>query len=391
MLTSCPNCNSPSGRPFYGVQGVPCHSVLLMHSREQAVRYPTGNLQLCYCESCSFIFNSLFDVSANDYSPDYEETQHFSPRFNEFCDNLIADLVNRFSVQNKRVLEIGCGKGEFLGRLCETGQNTGIGFDPSCRPERLSLEQNDRIQFVPRLFTESDDTHDADLVCCRHTLEHIQPTREFLLSLRTSIGDRLDTLVFFEVPDIDIILRECRYWDLYYEHCSYFSETSLTWLFQSCGFDVMEVTRAFDDQYLLIYASPASKPLPDSGSLSLDSSRIEQLVKSFEERFHKERDRWQRWFRNQKQSGHTVAVWGAGSKCVSFLTTNGISDEVQAVIDINPHKQGRYLPGSGHRVEAPEYLNRLKPDAVVVMNSIYLQEISSELLRMGLKPEIEAL
>lgn len=391
MLTSCPNCNSLSIRPFYCVRDVPCHSVLLMHSRSQAVRYPTGNLELCHCESCSFIFNSVFDVSANDYSPDYEETQHYSPRFNQFCDNLIADLVNRYSVKNKHVLEIGCGKGEFLGQLCEVGQNTGIGFDPGCRPERLPSAQNDRITFVPRLFTEADEIHGADVICCRHTLEHIQPTREFLLSLRSSIGDRHDTLVFFEVPDIDIILRECRYWDLYYEHCSYFSETSLMWLFRSCGFDVIELTRAFDDQYLLIYASPASQPAADRGSLLLDTSRTGQLVESFEDRFHQERERWQAWFRKQKQAGSTVAVWGAGSKCVSFLTTNGISDEVQAVIDINPHKQGRYLPGSGHCVEGPDDLLKLKPDAVVVMNSIYVDEISNELRGMGLRPDLKAL
>jgi hypothetical protein len=89
-------------------------------------------------------------------------------------------------------------------------------------------------------------------------------------------------------------------------------------------------------------------------------------------------------------AGKRVAIWGGGSKCVSFLTTNGLENEVSTVIDINPFKQGKYLPGTGHEVSAPESLAAAPPDTVIVMNPIYLSEIGATLSEMGTRPELIA-
>ena len=64
------------------------------------------------------------------------------------------------------------------------------------------------------------------------------------------------------------------------------------------------------------------------------------------------------------QAGKTVALWGSGSKAVSYLTTLGVTDEVQAVVDINPHKHGKFLAGTGHEIVAPEALRQLRPTAL---------------------------
>ena len=93
---------------------------------------------------------------------------------------------------------------------------------------------------------------------------------------------------------------------------------------------------------------------------------------------------------NAHAAGKRVAVWGGGSKCVSFLTTNGLGEEVAQVIDINPFKQGKYLPGTGHPVSAPDSLQEAPPDTVIVMNPVYLSEIGAQLSAMGLTPELVA-
>ena len=86
----------------------------------------------------------------------------------------------------------------------------------------------------------------------------------------------------------------------------------------------------------------------------------------------------------------TVVIWGSGSKGVSFLTTLGLDDGIAGAVDINPHRQGYFMPGTGHRIFGPDDLVELKPDVVIVMNPIYREEIAADLRKRGLTPEILA-
>ena len=90
-------------------------------------------------------------------------------------------------------------------------------------------------------------------------------------------------------------------------------------------------------------------------------------------------------------AGKKVALWGSGSKAVSYLTTLGLGEEIAAVVDINPHKHGKFLAGTGHEIVGPEALVTLRPDVVLVMNAIYVAEIEANLRQLGLAPEIAAL
>ena len=70
-------------------------------------------------------------------------------------------------------------------------------------------------------------------------------------------------------------------------------------------------------------------------------------------------------------------VWGAGSKCVAFMSTLGGGEEIEYVVDINPHKHGKFVPGSGHQVVPPQFLTLYQPKLVVVMNPVYRDEIAA--------------
>ncbi|HVC26494.1 MAG TPA: class I SAM-dependent methyltransferase, partial [Acidimicrobiales bacterium] len=327
-----------------------------------------------------------------EYSDRYEETQGFSPRFREFATELATRWIDRYEIRGRRVLEIGCGKGEFLELICELGGNRGIGIDPGVHPERLGEATLRQVEFVADFYDERYAHLEADVVVCRHTLEHIAPVAEFMNLVRRGIGDRLGTVVLFELPDVLRVLNEGAFYDVYYEHCSYFSAGSLARLFRACGFDPVDISRAYDDQYLLIEARPAKTALAPGPPLALEDDLAE--VTAGVGHFLAAREATLRFWRERieqavERSGRVV-LWGSGSKAVAFLAGIDLAGAVSEVVDINPFKHGKYLPGSGARIVAPEALADLHPSLVVAMNPIYREEIQRDLDRLGVATELAA-
>lgn len=390
VAVHCFNCGEDQLSMFYEVDNIPVHSCLLMSSQEEALKYPKGNLRLGYCQSCGFIENVLFAPELQEYSSDYEETQGFSPRFKEFAQTLAGRLIEQYNLRDKTILEIGCGKGEFLVELCELGPNRGIGFDPAYVPERTHTTAESRLTFIKDFYSERFSHLDVDFIVCRHTLEHIQSTAEFLKMVRRSIGNRLDTVVYFEVPDVSRVIKEQAFWDIYYEHCSYFSLGSLAQLFRSCGFNVLNLTKEFNGQYLGIEASPAVEASEGTFHTDYELEQLTQDVNHFKETFPRKVAKWSDKLRNMTQSGKRVVLWGSGSKATAYLTTLPIRDEIEYVVDINPYKHGKFLAGTGHEIVSPMFLKEYRPDVVVAMNPIYCDEIQSDLKSMGVEAELIA-
>ncbi|MEK0084511.1 class I SAM-dependent methyltransferase [Benzoatithermus flavus] len=387
--TACTACGGTRLLPFYRVEAIPVHSCLLVDTREAALAFPKRDLELAFCEDCGFIFNRLFDPTVLDYSPDYEETQGFSPRFRRFLETLCDELAERHDLRGKTVLEIGCGKGEFLVALCERAGCRGIGIDPAYRPERTASPAMDRLTFIRDLYG-TDYLHlaaDADHVCCRHTLEHIPDVSGFLGLVRRGIGERRGVSLFFELPDMERILVEQAFWDIYYEHCNYFTAGSLASAFRRAGFRVTRQWKAYDGQYLMLEAEPAAASFGSSGDVARTREQVARFTAGIAARLAQLRGEAEAW----RRAGKTVALWGSGSKAVGYLTTLGLEDEVAAVVDINPFKRGKHLAGTGHAIVGPDDLSGLRPDVVVVMNPIYVEEIAAELRRRGLAPEVTAL
>jgi 2-polyprenyl-3-methyl-5-hydroxy-6-metoxy-1,4-benzoquinol methylase len=373
---------------FYEVKDIPVHSCLLMTSRQQALEYARGQLRLGFCTLCGFISNVLFDPHSQKFSSTYEETQGFSPRFRAFARQLTSRLIERYNLRNKDILEIGCGKGEFLVLLCELGGNRGIGIDPAYVRERTHSEAADRITFITDLYSEQYAHLTADFVCCRHTLEHIQPTAAFVRMVRRAIGNRPDTIVFFEVPDVARVLKEQAFWDIYYEHCSYFSLGSLARLFRACGFEVLDLAKDFDEQYLLIEARPSTG---GQGRVFAQEDDLEDLahnVRAFQKAGLHQLAAWKDSMQRLKTQGQRAVLWGSGSKAVAFLTTLGIHDEIEYVVDINPYKHGMFLAGTGHEIVPPTFLTTYRPDVVIAMNPVYRDEIGRDLDKMGVAAEL---
>jgi len=380
----CPCCRSRGLRVFYELRDVPAQSCLVLERRDEALEFPLADVRLGHCPACGFVTNTSFDAGAIEYSRRYEETQGFSPTFGAFARSLAGRLVDGLGLRGKRVMEIGCGKGEFLTLLCELGAAEGIGIDPAFVPQRHTGPGSDRVTVLNELFDESHARFEPDLICCRHTLEHVHDVHGFLSTLRRAIGDR-NVDVFFEVPDASRVIAQPAFLDVYHEHCSYFSERSLRNAFTGAGFEVTQTRVEYAGQYLLLWARPSddvADAMPDEG--------MERAVTSFALRCAPEIDRWRGIVTRRAKRGERVVVWGSGSKCVSFLTTLGVERDVAGVIDINPHRQGVYMPGIGARIEAPERLRDIAPDLVIVMNPVYLDEIGATLRSLGIETDVVA-
>ena len=370
---------------------MPVHSVLLLSTREKALKYTKGDIILAFCETCGFISNVSFDPGLQEYSTGYESTQGYSPTFNVFADRLAQSLVDRYDLHNKEIIEIGCGQGEFLTKLCDLGGNHGVGFDPAYNPERNERVDNDQITFIKDFYSEKYDSIHCNFLCCRMTLEHIHETGDFIRIIKRFVQKKPNTIVFFQVPDVVRILHDLAFWDIYYEHCSYFNSGSLARLFRENGFDVFDLWKDYDEQYIMLgarYGSrKESKRLPQEEDIITLKKDIEFFTKNVKDRL----GRWKLYLQNAKENGLRVVLWGGGSKGVAFLTTLNIQDEIEYVVDMNPNKHGTYMARSGQEIVGPEFLKKYKPNVVIVMNPIYCKEIKEELERIGIITELKSI
>lgn len=391
MQNNCPSCGRSAMSVFYEVSKVPVHSVLLLPTRQEALNYPTGDIALGFCEECGFISNLAYDAKLQEYSTRYEETQGFSSTFTSFQKSLAQRLVDQYDLHKRTIIEIGCGKGEFLSLLCEIGENRGIGFDPAYVPERNLSPAKDRMTFVQDFYGEKYAHYQADFVCCKMTLEHISGVADFMKTVRRSIGNRRDTIIFFQIPEVRRILREQAFWDIYYEHCSYFSMGSLARVFRHTGFDVIDLGTEYDDQYLMIEARPGTGGGTASLNQENDLDELKHDVEAFTENIRGTLEKWQKRLDEIRQAGRRAVIWGGGSKGVAFLTKLGVKDEIPYAVDINPYKHGTFMAGTGQEIVGPEFLKKYKPDLVVVMNPIYCDEIKTDLDAIGVSAQLLAI
>ena len=382
----CPVCNSPHSEVFFEMLEVPVYCNLLWRQQQAARNCPKGDIKLAFCPSCGFISNVAFDPAKLGYSQDYENSQHYSQRFLEYAQSLAAQLVDRHHLYDKDIIEIGCGKGDFLISLCELGNNRGVGFDPSYVPRVEHQQLEDKLQFIQDFYSQDYQNYQADLIVCRHTLEHIPNPADLLKPLREAIGDRLYTTVFFEVPNALDTFRHLAVWDIIYEHCCYFAPTSLSQAFSNAGFQVCDLSEAFEGQFLCLEAQPTTQASPNGGVDGVEPLRRD--ISAFTAKFQAKVETWMHKLAEITQAGQKAVVWGAGSKGVTFLNLLKLQDSIEYVVDLNPRKQGKYLAGMGQQIVAPEFLQDYQPDVVIVMNSIYENEIRQLTKDLGLTPEL---
>ncbi len=226
---------------------------------------------------------------------------------------------------------------------------------------------------VKTYFDKSLEVEPGELVVLRHTLEHVPVPRDFLSAISEANGRQGRILI--EVPRFEWILENRAFWDIFHEHCNYFTEQSLANLFENA-----EVIPCFEGQYMWVIADLQDfKGKSVTGGLDLppvDESLFSSEIGRFRTFVSEHRGCW---------------VWGAGAKGVAFV--NQVDPDarfVRGLIDINPVKQGRFVAKTGHRIFSPEEFGNSEAREIIIMNDNYKDEIQvmcagsgSTLLTMG--------
>jgi SAM-dependent methyltransferase len=387
---SCTICGAPGMSVFFEIPQVPLFCNVLWPTREAALQRPRGDIRLGFCSACGFIANLAFQPGRIKYAPTYENSLHFSAHFQKYADELATYLVDRHDLHGKDLIAIGCGRGDFLLMLCKLGGNRGVGFDPSFAGNAEMPAAGLGVRFVREEFSARHADYPCDFLCSRHLLEHIPAPKPFLAEVKQAIGGRRSATVFFEVPNVMFTLQDLGIWDIIYEHCSYFCRPSLDRLFTSCGFQVQALRDSYDGQFLCIEAAHREDH-PENRHLDFrkEVEHVARCVASFRDSYLNKVGSWRRTLAEMKRHGRRAAVWGAGSKGVTFLNTLKDLAPCDEVVDINPRKQGMYVPGTGQQVIAPEQLRQSRPEVILVMNPVYQEEIAGQIAELGVSAEIQ--
>ncbi|MBF9059039.1 methyltransferase domain-containing protein [Rhodobacterales bacterium HKCCSP123] len=388
--TDCPLCGATAPPPAITVDPVPVHSVVLFHDRRAAEAARTGRIALTACGECGFVWNAAFDPALMDYAGDYEATQAHSPSFNAFHRTLATRIAEAAAGRPGHVVEIGCGQGEFLVLLEDSGCPAPIGYDPAFGPERAALREGGSATVMPVEFPRDPELPPVSAVVCKMTLEHIADPLDLLRRMSMLSRKNAACPVFVLVPNATDVFRRGAFWDVYHEHCTYFTEATLGHAMARSGLAVTDAAETYGGQYLIVAAEAADDP-PLLPRPATDPDGDLRAFLDFVTETAATRAFWTERLEAAGRRGERLLIWGAGSKAVAFLTFAGRGTAIVGAVDINPHKHGTFLPASGLPVFAPEDWRVLAPDRIILMNGAYLGEVSRQCARMGLEAPIDCL
>jgi hypothetical protein len=330
---------------LYEQEQLPVFQNRMYNSAVDAMNCLKGDMRLVEDQQSGLVFNAAFRQELVDYDSEYQNEQGLSPLFRAHLEG-VSRIVTR-TLGRDSLVEVGCGKGFFLGMLADQGVDV-VGFDPTYEGD------NPRIS---RHYFEAGRGIRGKGLVLRHVLEHIRDPFEFLLRLKEANGG--SGRIYIEVPCFDWICDRRAWFDIFYEHVNYFRLSDFHRMFGH----VVESGRLFGDQYLYVVADLESLRAP-----SLDVGDRAQFPRDFT-----------RGINGSAAAGSApTAIWGGASKGVIFaLFRQRAGVPVDIVIDINPAKQGKYLPGTGLLVQDPQAALAKLPGGsdIYVMNSNYLGEI----------------
>lgn len=329
---------------------------LLKAPDEACPRHP---LTLAHCRACGFVLIPDPMPAEAFYGEDQPPTSRFPPRH---LPELVQDLACRLATWTApRVYEIGCNDGHFLDLLRAAGVTELDGIEPSapCAGQARDRGLAIRTGFFGPAAAEARLASGPrpDAIICRHVLEHVEDLEGFLSSIARLLAP--GGLVLLEVPDLAAIQEQGDFSAIWEQHVNYFDHAGLARLCARFGLRVREARRLpHGGGTLLAYlerGQPRSAPAPAPAREGLRDAIQANLAEL--------RQALQRL----RAEGARIAGFGAGMRGTMLLNLAGVGAALECVLDDDPAKTGRFLPGSGLAIRDSSWIRRDPPECCLVL------------------------
>jgi 2-polyprenyl-3-methyl-5-hydroxy-6-metoxy-1,4-benzoquinol methylase len=357
-------------------------------SETSALDAPKGDISLVFCKACGFIRNQIYDSEKISFEA-YDFSHDHSPLFRAYVQEICERLITKYNVKGKTVLDVGSGDGDFLMAICQKGENHGIGIDPGFDHSERRATFPGEVKFIRDYYSEKYTDLKPDLVVCRHVIHQLVDQQAFLRTLRGNLDHSPDTIVYIEVPNVLYTYEEKVIWNVAYEHSVSFTVDSLSYMMESCGFEVIQAGTYWNNEFIGIEARPkalrhASPDLPSPQRMKKLSETIKSFSEAFEDMIEQNKIKITRF----KENNLKTIAWGAGARAVTFFNLFDLQKEVPFIVDINTYRHGKFLPGSAQEIVPPDFVTKYDPDLVIITNPTYAKEIQDSIAAMDLSPEI---
>lgn len=367
--TPCLACKSLRHYPLYCWNHVPLSVVGLQNTSSAAKEMANLTMDIRRCANCGHVFNSAFNPKHVGYHKSSNLVYNKGNSWSQYQDHLAHEWMSQFGIENKCVIEIGSGEGLFLGRFLEYG-NRCIGFEPG---HDANQPYQKGIEVIQDYFSGSQlQKYPADMIICRHVIEHLPDPLDFLQEIAMTCQlQGIYPLFCAEVPMIDKALNQIRINDFLYEHVSNFTFNSFKIMFELAGFEILEHKARYEDEVITIVAKPKT-----NHTISKICEESAYFHKETNHQLHHVHETFLRW----QQQNKKYAIWAATGKGAAFLNMFALVPEiVPTVVDSDPRKFGKYVPGMGQEIRSPQYLIENPVDYILIASNWHGRDIEHEI------------
>ena len=313
-----------------------------------------SDLNLFQCSSCGLVQLSEKPVS---YYKEVIRASSFSSEMKRFRSEQFVSWVDKYNLKGKSILEVGCGRGEYLSIFKQTEVSLAHGIEYS--KESVSSCINSEISVTKGFFGDENfvlPKQKYDGFICLNFMEHWPNPNKVLAHLKKNLSE--DAIGIIEVPNFDMILKQGLYSEFISDHLLYFTKDTLIFMLNYNGFEVIECSVIWHD-YILSAVVRKRKRI----DLSLLKSRklnVETELNSFIDKFEKKE----------------VAIWGAGHQSLAVMSLAKLENKIRYVVDSAPFKQGKYTPATHFPIVAPIELVNNPVKAVIIIAASYSNEVA---------------
>lgn len=311
-----------------------------------------SDLFIVQCKFCGLI---QLDNEPVTYYKEVIRASAFSEEMRKFRSNHFKSWVKEFNLTNKKILEVGCGKGEYLEILSNAGADAyGVEFSEQsveyCLNKNLSVTRGFLGEKISNLEGEKFDGF-----MCLSFMEHWPEPNKVLNALLKNLNDGSIGLV--EVPNFNMILEKGLYSEFISDHLLYFTKETLIFTLQLNGFEVLSCESIWHDYILSAVVRKRVKTNLDF--FDGFKNKVKHDLDFFIEKFPEKK----------------VAIWGAGHQALATISLTEIEDNIKYIVDSAVFKQGKYSPSSHIKIVSEERLIEDPVDALIIMAGSYSNEI----------------